>query len=241
MPVHDQQSASKSKSDSPKKRLSVIMAHPDDAELLCFGSILYFVNQGYEANVLVVTDGENGTFLEHPHQETVMNGGRREESIAAFSRIGVTTTFLGLSDGHLSINIELVSKIESYLNEYKPEIVITHFAQFNAVEHHDHVAVGCAVVNAATRARSIKTVLQAQPLAAGLMPFVPNYFVKITPHIEAKVKAINEHQTQLANHPYMAERFHQCRASINAFSARRTLFESGELFESFFASLILMG
>jgi LmbE family N-acetylglucosaminyl deacetylase len=224
------------------KKISIIMAHPDDAELLCFGTILYFVNRGYEANVVIVTDGCNGMAigpLPESIRKAINDGIRREESQQAFSEVGVSTSFLGLPDGYLSINIELVSAMEKYLKEYQPEIVITHSAIFNAIEHHDHIAVGAAVVNAAARSSSVKTLLQAQPLTAELMPFVPNYFVNITPYLKAKMRAISKHETQVNYHSYMSEHFHQNRASINAFAAGRDRFAADELYETFFASLII--
>jgi len=95
------------------------------------------------------------------------------------------------------------------------------------------------VVNAAARVPSVTTLLQAQPLTAGLMPFVPNYFVNITPYLKAKMRAISKHETQLNYHSYMAENFHQNRGSINAFSAGRDCFADGELYEAFLASLII--
>ena len=225
-----------------EKKMSIIVAHPDDAELLCFGTILYFVNQGYEANVVIATDGRNGMAvgpLPEDIRKAINNGIRREESQKAFSEVGVTTTFLGLPDGYLTINIDLVSAMEKYLNEHQPEIVITHFATFNAVEHYDHIAIGSAVVNAAARVRSVTTLLQAQPLTSELMPFVPNYFVNITPHLKAKMQAISKHETQLDYHSYMAERFHRNRGSINAFGAGRDRFADEELYESFYASFIV--
>ncbi len=228
--------------DEATKKLSIIVAHPDDAELLCFGTILYFIDRGYQADVVIATDGRNGMTISPISQtmiKAIHNGLRREESQQAFNEVGVTTSFLGLRDGYLTIDIELVSAMEKYLNEYQPEIVITHYATFNAVEHSDHIAVGCAVVNAVARANSVKTLLQAQPLTAGLMSFVPNYFVNITAYLKAKMQAIGKHETQLNYHPYMVERFHQNRGSINAFAAGRDYFAAEELYETFFASLII--
>jgi LmbE family N-acetylglucosaminyl deacetylase len=222
------------------KRICVIMAHPDDVELLCFGTLLYFMDQGYEAHIVFTTDGENGASPGHPSKEAISKGWRRNESLAAFSKLRASVEFLSLGDGYLSMNYGLVSAVENCLRNYKPQIVITHFAAFSAVEHYDHIAVGYAVLNAASRVQSVKTMLQAQPLAAGSLPFVPNYFVSITPYLKEKMEAISQHQTQLDNHPYMTERFHECRAALNAFSAGRDLFADKQLYEAFFANRIIM-
>lgn len=240
IPVSQASSVRPSERQDGDKKISIIMAHPDDAELICFGTILYFVNQGYEANVVIVTDGGSGSSSGRPENKVATGEIRRQESIAAFSTAAINTSFLGLPDGYQSVNIELISTIEKYLKTFKPQIVITHYAASNPAEHQDHIAVGCATVNAVSRAPSVTTLLQAQPLAAGMIPFVPNYFVNITPYQKAKMEAISKHTTQLANHSYMTERFHQCRGAVNAFSAGRDRFGAQELYEAFFASLIVM-
>lgn len=241
-----------------RKKLMVVMAHPDDAELLSFGTIMYFKNLNYEISVVTVSNGSRGVAAEIQVQQLervesgsrfsfgqssinqVFQGYRHNESRAAFAENGAQLHFLGLDDGMIASNIDLISSIEELLLNDAPDLVITHSGTPCPVEHQDHTAVGYATLNAASRVNSIKTVLQAQPLMSGLMPFVPNYFVDITPHFNEKMTAIGKHQSQSAHHPYMTEEFQRGRAQANAFAAGRQRFSDHALYEAFYASLILM-
>lgn len=241
-----------------RKRLMVVMAHPDDAELLSFGTIMYFSNLNYEISVVTVSNGTRGRAVESQVQQLeriesgsrfsfglsssskVLQGYRHKESRAAFAENGAQLYFLGLDDGMIASDIDLISSIEEILLNDGPDIVITHFGMPCPVEHQDHTAVGYATLNAASRVSSVKTVLQAQPLMSGLMPFVPNYFVDITQHFEEKMTAIGKHQSQSSHHPYMTEEFQRGRAQANAFAAGRQHFADRALYEAFYASLILV-
>ena len=46
---------------SPKLDLLAIVAHPDDAELSCGGTLASAVRRGYRAGILDLTRGEMGT------------------------------------------------------------------------------------------------------------------------------------------------------------------------------------
>ena len=40
-----------------KKKLCVIVAHPDDAEVLCYGTIQKYLRKGWFCRILIVTSG----------------------------------------------------------------------------------------------------------------------------------------------------------------------------------------
>ena len=41
-----------------KKNIAVVTAHPDDAELLCGGTIARYTGNGHSVTVIIATNGE---------------------------------------------------------------------------------------------------------------------------------------------------------------------------------------
>src|SRR5690606_41866219 len=74
--------------------LLAIMAHPDDAELLCGGTLARAVDAGYRVGVLDLTRGESGTWGS--------SDGRAREAQAAADILGLTVRAnAGLPDAAL--------------------------------------------------------------------------------------------------------------------------------------------
>ena len=75
----------------------IIMAHPDDAELSCSGTILKSINQGLSVGIIDLTEGELGT-----------RGSakiRLDEANQSKKILGINfRDNLGLKDGFFSIN-----------------------------------------------------------------------------------------------------------------------------------------
>lgn len=178
-----------------------MFAHPDDAELSCFGSLALLVRQGWKVGILHVTRGE---FSESPRRHQ-----RPDEAEAAAKIIGarhlVVRDSFGRSfdDGHLRYDGSLIGVVEEHLRELKPEIVLTHFPQDGGFGHQDHHAVGHAVTNAAVRDPSVRWLLQAEPPATNL-GFSPNLFVDITAYVDMKLKAIRCYESE-RHKPFMQD------------------------------------
>lgn len=105
-----------------------IVAHPDDAELSCAGTLILAVAQGKKVGVVDLTRGELGT---RGTPET-----RADEAKAAAEIMGLSAREnVGLPDGFLANTREQQMAIIPYIRKYRPHIVIT-----NAISdrHPDH-------------------------------------------------------------------------------------------------------
>jgi bacillithiol biosynthesis deacetylase BshB1 len=110
--------------------LLAIVAHPDDAELLCAGALLHAHDNGYTTGILDLTDGAAGSY------GTV--GNRREEMQKATSILGLTArATAGLPDGALVNSVEARAVVASIIRELKPKTVILHWPE---ARHPDHRA-----------------------------------------------------------------------------------------------------
>src|SRR5215469_9967541 len=89
------------------QRVLVVMAHPDDAEFICGGTIARLVAEGREVHYVLVTNGNRGS---HEPGMTMERLGkiREDEQRHAAKALGVSElTFLGYNDGEVEVNLGL--------------------------------------------------------------------------------------------------------------------------------------
>jgi bacillithiol biosynthesis deacetylase BshB1 len=97
----------------------VIMAHPDDAELSCSGTILSCIDNGLSVGMLDLTKGELGT---RGNQVT-----RQEEAKNSAKLLKVKfRDNLNLKDGFFQINEDSLNALIIKIRQYTPKIIITN-------------------------------------------------------------------------------------------------------------------
>ncbi len=105
-----------------------IMPHPDDAELLCGGTLIGAADQGYRTGVLDLTAGELGS---RGDRET-----RRREAEKAAEIMGlVERRNLGLSDAAIQNDEESRVRLVEAIRELRPRTVIL---PYHEGRHPDH-------------------------------------------------------------------------------------------------------
>jgi LmbE family N-acetylglucosaminyl deacetylase len=192
--------------DGPGKAM-VIVAHPDDAEFLCGGTIAKWCAEGWEVRYVLVTGGDKGT-----HDATMtpekLAAIREEEQRAACRLLGVKECILlGYPDGFTSESSELRGQIVRLLRLHKPDVVITWDGFRGSFNHRDHRNVGIATMDAVYPIVRDRLFYQHheddgldshqvnEVLLAGAAD--PNYTVDVTEHWEKKVDAILCHTSQI--------------------------------------------
>jgi len=197
------------------KKVLVIVAHPDDAELSSAGTLIKWIAKGCQARYVVCTTGDKGTKDARitPFQlaET-----REKEQREAASVLGVKDiTFLRHVDGGLEHNASFRNEIALLIRKFQPEIIITHDPWRPYQIHPDHRAVGFATVDAVVVARDhlflpafLEVELQAHaPLELYFtFPPTPDYVVDITDVMEKKLEALEKHKSQLERIPDWPEK-----------------------------------
>ena len=96
-------------------RLMAIMAHPDDAEIWAGGTICKHVERGDEAFVVYMAATEDSV--------------RGEEAKRGAAIMGAQVAFIGLMDGQVRDLPEAGERVSAILNEFAPDIVITHWVR----------------------------------------------------------------------------------------------------------------
>jgi bacillithiol biosynthesis deacetylase BshB1 len=108
--------------------LLAIAPHPDDAELLCGGTLIRAAEQGYKTGILDLTAGELGT---RGTAET-----RREEAEKAAEILGLTVRRnLGLPDARIRNDEESRVRLIEAIRELEPRTVILPYIEGRHPDH----------------------------------------------------------------------------------------------------------
>ena len=196
------------------ERVMAIIAHPDDAEVQCAGTIALWVEAGKKITYVVLTRGDKGT------QDPSMAGDglaqiRQEEQLKAGSELGVEkVVFLGNNDGELEVNLERRKILTRMIREHQPEVLITHDPWMRYQLHPDHRASGTLALDAVISARD--PLYFPEQIKDGVKPCrvkrvllfasdQPDFWVDIGGTMEKKIAALGQHQSQVIQWPRWEE------------------------------------
>jgi LmbE family N-acetylglucosaminyl deacetylase len=188
-------------------RAMVIVAHPDDAEFLCSGTVAKWCAEGWDVTYVLVTSGDKGTHDPAMYPEKLA-AIREQEQRDACRVLGVKElVLLGYPDGFTIDEHELRGQIVRLLRLHRPDVVITWDAFRGAFNHRDHRNVGTVTADAIyplVRDRLFYPAHEEDGLASHQVNEVllagaerPDYTVDITDHWETKVDAILCHTSQV--------------------------------------------
>ena len=110
-----------------------ILAHPDDAEFLCAGTLVRLAREhGWQIHVATMTPGDCGS-TELPPAE--ISRVRRAEATQAAALIGATYHCLEERDLLISYNERALEKVTRLLREVRPRLVLTHSPADYMLDH----------------------------------------------------------------------------------------------------------
>lgn len=203
----------------------VIVAHPDDAEFGCAGSVAAWAREGWDVYFVICTDASGGGSDEATdvgsdarRQMTDIRKAEQRESARILGLRDVI--FLDQPDGTLQPTIDLRRELVRLMRTYRPTRVLcqspdrTWKPTYAIGRHHpDHLAAGAATM-AALYPASQNPWDFPELLAEGLQPHkvrelyvmgAPeiNHAVDISATIDLKIAALAAHDSQLG--PRMKE------------------------------------
>lgn len=119
----------------------VVVAHPDDAEVGCGGSVAKWVKEGREVTYVIATNGDKGSSDRTMTSERLIRI-REEEQRNAARVLGVERVrFLGYPDGELENTREVRRDMVAEIRRWRPDLIVTHNPNrtFNLfASHRDH-------------------------------------------------------------------------------------------------------
>jgi N-acetylglucosamine malate deacetylase 1 len=183
------------------KSVLVVAAHPDDEAIGCGGTIIKHTLNGDKVQILFLSDGFSSR-----------SNGEKRDNIAydASNEIGCDKPILcNFPDNRLdSIPlIDLVKRIEQVLSEFSPEVIYTHHIGDLNIDHqitHKAVMTACRPLPNSTLKQiyAFEVLSSSEWQTPGYFPFIPNYFVDISNHIETKKKVLMIYGEEMRDFPH---------------------------------------
>ncbi len=199
----------------------VIVAHPDDPEFFCGGTIALWCANGTEITYLILTNGNKGSDDPDMTPEKLATL-RKEEQQAAADVLGVKKViYFEEKDGELQHTLGLRQRVVAEIRRHKPEVIITldpsrYFFANQYINHADHRAAGEVAIDAvfpAARNRMYHPELLDLRLDPHTVKDVylagtdhPNLWVNVSDVFDTKLKAIHCHASQIVGRADLDER-----------------------------------
>jgi len=202
-------------------RFMVIVAHPDDADFGPAGTAARWIDQGSVGWLVCCTSGDQGG--EDPDIDPLQLAlTREEEQRHAADVVGYAgVSYLHQPDGALANDLPLRELLVREIRTFRPDAVLTHDPDVVAyarggVNHTDHRAAGIAAVDAvypAARNPMAFPHLARSGLALQRVrriylfwPNDPDTWIDTTATVDRKVRALQQHVSQLKNPAGLEER-----------------------------------
>ncbi len=195
------------------QRILVVLAHPDDAESYCGGTMARLATEGRDICYLVITRGDKGSDdpMMTPEQLVVI---REQEQREAARVLGVQEVvfFEEYYDGAVEPTLSLREALTGKIRTWRPDVVFT-FDPWKRYEiHPDHRATGICTYDAIAAARGWMNYphqLQGETTEHKVKQVYffntdqPNHWVDIGDVLDTKIEARLRHvsQVQPANPP----------------------------------------
>jgi N-acetylglucosamine malate deacetylase 1 len=184
--------------------LLAIVAHPDDAELICGGSLIRAGERGRRTGVLDLTAGEAGTAGDA--------GTRAAEAARAAEILGLAVRRnAGLMDGALENTAAARSTVAGHLRELRPDTVILMWPEGR---HPDHRAASQLAYDACFLAGLRRAPVEGDPFRPRKVVYAmsyrehapkPTFVVDISDQMDRKLDAIFAYGSQFEGKTAMGE------------------------------------
>ncbi len=192
-----------------RKSVLALVAHPDDSEILCGGTLILLAKAGWDVHIATFSVGNCGSMDLSPNAISIT---RRNEAHAAAKRIGATYHCLNGLDLQIYDDDSTRSAACALLREIDPDCVITHYPVDYMPDHTTASAIARCAVFIATMpnyvvgpAAALKPTSQVVPLyylkpLGGTdyfgNPVHPDFCVDITSVADDKAEALSCHASQ---------------------------------------------
>jgi LmbE family N-acetylglucosaminyl deacetylase len=196
---------------APESAMAIV-AHPDDIEFSCAGTLARWGRAGARLSFVLCTSGDVGIDdLKITRQQAAQI--REAEASNAARILGATEiVFIKEPDGLLQATLELRKKLVREIRRFRPEVVVSGdptivWAGNDYINHPDHRAAATAALDAIFPAAGQPHLFQEFE-AEGIFAFKPrkvyvtswggaDQFIAIDDTIELKIEALKAHKSQM--------------------------------------------
>jgi N-acetylglucosamine malate deacetylase 1 len=111
-----------------------LMAHPDDIEITCAGTLALLQRAGWNLYVATMTPGDLGSMSLSREQISRV---RRKEAAAAAALLKAKYACLEFSDLTIAYSEDAKRRVSGLLREARPDLIITHPAEDYMADHEE--------------------------------------------------------------------------------------------------------
>jgi LmbE family N-acetylglucosaminyl deacetylase len=187
------------------ERVLAVMAHPDDAELLCAGALARAKADGAPIAICVMCRGDKGVGSASNATPENLGKVRHDEAAAAADVLGATLFWFGAGDGELFDTLENRRKLMEIYRKFRPTVVIAHASEDYHPDHRAASTIAEAVTwFAASRGQITDSPsLDSPPKlwfadTLNMQSFLPDFFLNVGDQLEIKRRMLACHRSQLA-------------------------------------------
>ncbi|PCR91995.1 PIG-L deacetylase family protein [Natrinema ejinorense] len=181
-------------------KLLAIVAHPDDADIFCGGTLAKHADRGDTVTIAHLTRGEYGG-IETTTSEIASV--REAEARQSGEILGADAVeFLGFEDGRIEYSLENRLSIVETIRTFSPDVVLTHYRDDM---HPDHRVTSRLVTDAYYMASLPLVETPSDPcdpenvyyFGKPTAEFDPSVYVDISGYEDVKADAIRQHESQV--------------------------------------------
>jgi LmbE family N-acetylglucosaminyl deacetylase len=195
-------------------RVLVIMAHPDDPDFSCAGTVIQMARHGIEVTYMILTNGDKGNHNPEITRNQLIAMRKIEQRNSA-ALCGVKQVlFMGEEDGFLKPTKSLRRRVTREIRRLRPELIVCphpdrYLVGEGYINHPDHRNAGLVALEAIFPAAD-NPMFYPGLADEGYLPHkisqlyvvghdAPNVELDITEDVETKIQAILCHVSQIAN------------------------------------------
>jgi LmbE family N-acetylglucosaminyl deacetylase len=195
--------------ESKSPCLLVVMAHPDDAEILTGGTLFHLKHLGWRLAIVTMTAGDCGSTTV-PREEIART--RYGEAQAAAAYLGADYACVGLMDVEVLYNAQSLRRTVEVMRRFDPDVVIAHSPVEYMMDHEEAsrlvraASFALAIPNYETRQNPPAPRARATPVLyyadaiEGKDPLgrriYPQFYVDITKVLPQKREMLSRHASQ---------------------------------------------
>jgi N-acetylglucosamine malate deacetylase 1 len=120
--------------ESKSSRLLVVMAHPDDAEILAGGTLFHLKGLGWDLGIVTMTAGDCGSATVAREEIARI---RYAEAHSAAAYLGASYASVGLMDVEVMFNARNLRRVVDAMRRFDPDVVITHSPVDYMLDHEE--------------------------------------------------------------------------------------------------------
>jgi len=187
--------------DFSNERVLAVVAHPDDAEYLCAGTLARARADGAEIGICVLCRGDKGQpDPPIPNLAAV----RKREMTAAAKLLGARLLWAGFGDGQLADDPAQRRKLIELYRRFRPTLVLAHCGEDYHADHRAASSLAEAASWFCTSAghKTPAAVMKTQPAlwwmdTVNMSGFRPEFYVDVSEYVELKCRMLACHKSQL--------------------------------------------